>query len=598
MTIPIYPVAVSSRGHCIKQVAAVTFCLSLLAALTTLAHSDELDDYVRLQMAKRNITGLSLAVMQNGKIVRAQGYGVIEKGSRAKVTNTTLFQAGSISKSVAAVGALRLLEQGKVSLDEDVNARLRSWHVPQNEFTKEQKVTLRRILSHSAGLTVHGFPGYAVDEPKPTLVQILDGAPPTNTPPIRVETVPGTKWNYSGGGYTIMQQLVLDVTGRSFPDYMGETVLVPLGMAHSTYEQPLPNEKARQTATGVYPDGSLVKGRWHVYPEMAAAGLWTTPSDLLRFAMGVQQSYAGKPGSILTQDTARQMLTDQKHGDGLGVFLQGKGGSLRFTHSGRDEAFDADLMATASTRQGVVVMINTNEDSGLQDRIVKLVARLYHWPDPPANVTAKQPLIELATKELEPLTGYYEFQSAPLIIAIKKGKLVASLGSSLIDELQPESATSFFMPDGETEVSFETDTTGSVSAMTWSAPDGQTLRLARLASVVHGAAHNRPDPDSSRTARVQAFLAAAAKGGDAMQSNAGVTPGAQKELGRGEPKLSGIQITTFYGEHEITGSNVERHGGKVARVLSYGFTSGNTKQAVLVYVTAENQFTDYDIVAQ
>src|SRR5262249_16319368 len=156
---------------------------------------------------------LSLAIIQDGKIVKAKGYGVTEKGGKTPITTTTLFQAGSISKAVAAMGALHLVEQGKLMLDEDVNSRLTSWKVPENEFTKDKKVTLRGILSHSAGLTVHGFPGYAVDSPFPTLVQILDGEKPANTQAIRVDILPGSRWRYSGGGYTIMQQMILDVAG-------------------------------------------------------------------------------------------------------------------------------------------------------------------------------------------------------------------------------------------------------------------------------------------------------------------------------------------------------------------------------------------------
>src|SRR5206468_690196 len=149
-----------------------------------------------------HIPGLSLAIIQDGKVIRVKGYGVAEQGGERPVTASTLFQAGSISKSVAAVGALRLVQEGKLALDEDVNAKLTTWKVPENAFTREKKATLRGILSHTAGLTVHGFPGYAVDGPVPSLVQVLNGEKPTNTAPIRVDILPGSKWRYSGGGYT------------------------------------------------------------------------------------------------------------------------------------------------------------------------------------------------------------------------------------------------------------------------------------------------------------------------------------------------------------------------------------------------------------
>ncbi len=201
--------------------------------------------------------------------------------------------------------ALHLVEEGKLSLDEDVNHRLKIWKVPENSFTREKKVTLRGLLSHTAGLTVHGFPGYAIDRPIPSLVQILDGSKPANTPAIRVDAVPGNVGGISGGGYTVMQKLMLDVTGETFPQYIQKAVLTPLGIAKSTYEQPLPADWAKETASGYYSNDSAVKGRWHVYPEMAAAGLWTTPSDLARFAIGVQQAVAGKASSVISQTMAK-----------------------------------------------------------------------------------------------------------------------------------------------------------------------------------------------------------------------------------------------------------------------------------------------------
>ena len=206
------------------------------------------------------VPGLSIAVVDNFKIEWAKGYGVIGTGSSTPVTMYTLFQAGSISKPVAATGTLFLVEHDKLSLDENVNQKLKSWQVPDNDFTKDEKVTLRRILSHSAGLTVHGFPGYEVGKPIPTLVQIFNGEPPANTAAIRVDLVPGTKYRYSGGGVTIEQQLDIDVTGKPFPQFMRETVLDKIGMSDSSYEQPLPPARAAAAAIGTRADGTPIHG--------------------------------------------------------------------------------------------------------------------------------------------------------------------------------------------------------------------------------------------------------------------------------------------------------------------------------------------------
>ena len=349
----------------------------------TNVQADKIDDFVAGEMREHQITGLSLAIIEDGKICKAQGYGFTDQGGHAPVTTATLFQAGSISKSVAALGALHLVGQGKLSLDADVNTELRSWKIPANEFTQEKQVTLRRILSHGAGLTVHGFPGYAADATPPTLAQVLDGLKPANTAPIRVDLKPGSKWRYSGGGYTVMQQMVIDVTGRPFPAFMAETVLQPLGMTASTYEQPLPKDRAASSATGHHPNGKAIEGKWHVYPEMAAAGLWTTASDLARFAIGIQQSLAGKTNPVISQAMTREMLTPAMADDGLGVFLARRGGKLWFSHDGRDAGFDATMMASAETGQGAVIMINQNDNSGAVKRILEAISKEHHWQHHP-----------------------------------------------------------------------------------------------------------------------------------------------------------------------------------------------------------------------
>ncbi len=319
------------------------------------------DITLKQMMETFNLPGLSVAVIENYQIAWAKGFGVTEYGGSKPVTTKTLFQAGSISKPVAAVGSMWLVEQGKLSLDEDVNKKLKSWKVPENEFTKEQKVTLRRLMSHSAGLTVHGFPGYAVSEPKPTLVQIFNGTKPANTAPIRVDFVPGTKMRYSGGGVTIEQQLVIDVTNEPFPQFMQQTVLSKIGMTDSSYAQPLPAARAALTATGTRMNGTSVEGRWHIYPEMAAAGLWTTPTDLAKFAIEIALSKQGKANHVLTQKSVQEMLTPQVEAEGggahvgLAFFLDDKTPG-EFGHNGSDEGFQADLSMNAETGRGIAIM--------------------------------------------------------------------------------------------------------------------------------------------------------------------------------------------------------------------------------------------------
>lgn len=325
-----------------------------------------------------NVPGLSLAVIENYRIVEAKAYGVIAPGSTTPVTTKTLFQAGSISKPVAATAALSLVEQGKLALDEDVNLKLKTWELPEDDFTKTEKVTLRRIMSHTAGTTVHGFPGYDVDATMPTVVQVLNGEKPANTDPIRVDIVPGTKQRYSGGGVTIEQLLMTDVTGKAFPTLMRETVLDKIGLSDSSYEQPLPAARAAMTAGGAYADGKPVHGKWHIYPEMAAAGLWTTPTDLAKFAIEIALSKQGKSNRVLSQKMTQEMLTPAMDEVGLGFFME-KDNPGQFGHNGADEGFQALLTMNADTGNGVALMADSDNGIWVMNQILRRIAKEYTW---------------------------------------------------------------------------------------------------------------------------------------------------------------------------------------------------------------------------
>ena len=333
---------------------------------------------IESRMAHYGVPGVSIAVINNNAIEWAKGYGYRDKESKLPVDTQTVFEAGSISKPVAALGALHLVEQGKLDLDENVNVKLKSWKVPDNQFTETEKVTLRRLLSHSAGLTVHGFPGYEVGHPLPTIPQVLDGVKPANTEAVRVETVPGARWNYSGGGYTIMQLLVADVTGKIFPAFMGETVLRKAGMDRSTYEQPLPARLTGNAATA-YKKGEAVPGKYHTYPEMAAAGLWTTSSDLARLGIEVMKSAKGNSNRVLAQSTIHRMLTLQSGKYGLGFQLAGPPVNS-FSHGGVDEGFEALLVCFPESGQGAAIMTNAQGGMALANEITHAMAAEYKWP--------------------------------------------------------------------------------------------------------------------------------------------------------------------------------------------------------------------------
>ncbi len=380
-----------------------------------------------------NVPGLSIAVIDNYKMVWAKGYGVIETGSRTPVTPKTLFQAGSISKPVAATGALYLVEHGKLALDENVNEKLKTWKVPENDFTRNEKVTLRRLMSHTAGLTIHGFPGYDVNDTLPTLVQIFNGEKPANTQPIRVDILPGTKEVYSGGGVTIEQQLMMDVTGKGFPALMRELVLDKIGMTDSSYEQPLPPARAAMTAGGTYADGRVVHGKWHIYPEMAAAGLWTTPTDLSKFAIEIALSRRGKSNRVLSEKMTNEMLKPVLEEAGLGLFMD-KNNPGQFGHNGADEGFQAILTINTESGKGVAIMANSDNGIAVGDILLQSVAKEYGWNYKSAGNGAFPMLLLIAkAKGLQAaLQRYAELKNSPSAEYKVEERTLNSLGYTLL----------------------------------------------------------------------------------------------------------------------------------------------------------------------
>jgi CubicO group peptidase (beta-lactamase class C family) len=330
------------------------------------------------RMHHYKVPGVSIAVIDNEKIDWSRGYGLADTATGQTVEIGTRFQAASISKPVTAMAALHFVEEGKLALDEDVNQRLVSWKVPPNDYTKTEKVTLRRILSHSAGFTVHAVPGYVVGEPVPSLVDILNGKKSANAEPVVVDFVPGSKMRYSGGGFCVLQQLLIDVTGKSFPALMQETVLGKLGMTDSTFDQPLSASQSIYAATGYDEQGAPVPGRWRVYPEMAPAGLWTTSSDLALFAIEILKSREGKSNRVLSSSMTRQMLTPQIEGMGLGIFTNRSASPL--SHGGGNDGFRCLLAAFADSGKGVVIMTNSDNAANLIVEIVHSVAAEYGFP--------------------------------------------------------------------------------------------------------------------------------------------------------------------------------------------------------------------------
>jgi CubicO group peptidase (beta-lactamase class C family) len=317
--------------------------------------------------AAGNTAPIGIAVVDGFEVVRVDG-----------ASKDTLFQAGSISKAVTALVGLELVAAGRLNLDADVNATLRAWRLPG-----ERAIAMRDLLGHTAGVGVPFFPGYAQGEPLPTPVEVLDGVPPALTAPVRIESAPSSGFHYSGGGYVIVQQLVAEATENTFADAAEALVLKPLGMTRSTFQQPLPQPWRTLAA----------RSDWRVYPETAAAGLWTTPSDLARLICAIQRARGGH-ASPTTRTAAALMLEPRvdlpPEGDwsqlpslgvrppdqyGLGVFLEG---TDRFSHLGGAAGFFSILSASVHDGTGTVVM-TASDPSPLAFEVLLAISDEYGW---------------------------------------------------------------------------------------------------------------------------------------------------------------------------------------------------------------------------
>ena len=436
------------------------------------------------RMEAHGTPGLSIALVEEGEVVWCHGYGVAEIGASRPVTPESIFQAGSISKPVAAAVALRLVDDGLIDLDRDVNEVLRSWHVPENEFTRVERVTVRRILAHRAGLTIHGFAGYERGSEIPSLLQILDGTGPANSDPIRVELAPGSATRYSGGGYVLLQMLVEDVTGRNFASLAEELVFRPLGMLRSTFEQPLPEARHAETATAHWATGERVPGGWHVYPELPAAGLWTTPSDLGRFAAGVLDAFAGRSNAILSQDLARAMLTPQGDASrGLGFGLKASERGVRFSHGGSNAGYESWLFGGTGSDEAVIVQTNAAWGDVLGLEVVRGLALELPWL---GMQCIERSVADLSEEDVLAVAGTYEFDD--LFSGTAERFEMTREGDSLVTDATKSSGAMRFFPASRDEwfecalgmtLTIHRDAGGAVIGFTDDLWGGEARRIGR-----------------------------------------------------------------------------------------------------------------------
>lgn len=433
------PVAAQQRTAAVEPSTTIAEVERGLTSAVVLAGTPAPPRTIAAEMSRLHVPGVSIAVLHGGTIEWSKGYGSTRVGG-TPVTPDTLFQAGSISKPVTALAALRLIEQHRLTLDGDVNKQLIGWKLP---MPPGEYVTLRELLSHTAGTTVHGFPGYAAGLPVPSVDDVLAGRAPANTKPVVVDTPPGTVWRYSGGGYTVLQKLIGDVTGQSFKQVLRDEVLRPAGMTHSSFAQPL---DAALLANAAWPHdgtGKPVTGGPHTYPELAAAGLWSTPGDLLRYAVAVRDSAHGKTRALIGQALATEMLTPGKGDYGLGLEVHGAPANRDFSHGGSNEGYENFLVTYTGSGDGVAVMTNGAQGAELGLEITRSVAAAYGWPGYRSIKRASVP-IPAATRAR--LIGHYAIPGLGSFSITGEGAgLALSLKEGVSEPLYASAADTYFI---------------------------------------------------------------------------------------------------------------------------------------------------------
>lgn len=354
----------------------------LMSAAPTAAEADA-DWSIGERMRAHRVPGFSVAMIHGGRVAWTRAYGT-RNASGDRVTTATLFQAGSLSKVVAAATALRAAETGTVDLDADVNRYLQRWRIPASRFTEQRAVTLRHLLTHSAGVTVRGFDGYVRGTPLPTLVQTLNGESPANNAPVRVEATPASANRYSGGGFMIAQLVLEDATDTPFERLARRLVFDPLHLTRSTFASVSASDNNGDIATGFDTTGAEIDGGWRELPEQAAASLWSTPTELASFIVALQHSVRGDTSGLVQQTTARGMMRPQGpgRGQGIGVGLKMRGDSaFRFSHTGSNDGFQAMMIGYLDRGEGIVVMANGDDGNALAMEYVRAVAHTYGWED-------------------------------------------------------------------------------------------------------------------------------------------------------------------------------------------------------------------------
>jgi CubicO group peptidase (beta-lactamase class C family) len=373
------------------------------------------------RMKYYGIQGVSIVAIKNYEIDFAKSYGFADTAKKVKASNETIYSAGSISKLLTAVIVMRLVDEGKLDLDKNVNQYLKSWKIEENDFTKKTPITLRMLLSHTAGASQSSYWGFpATEKNLPSITDILNGNKNAGSNKVVINSEPKKEWRYSGGGYMIVQMVLMDLLNQDFETIAKEYVFKPLGMNNSTFQQPLPASFQQRFSNG-YSAASWYTGTPYIYPQQAPAGLHSTATDLAKLIIAIQKSLA-KKSKYLSTNSANALIAPQaqiSNGGyleemGVGAFLlqkadnQGIDGKY-FEHQGANAGFIAFAMGSVSNGNGAIIMMNNGDDfNGFGKELRRSIAKTYHWNNfLPKEITP----INLDEKTLKAYEGRYRMSA-------------------------------------------------------------------------------------------------------------------------------------------------------------------------------------------
>ena len=419
----------------------------------------------RLQdrMKYYNVPGVSILVLKNGNVHWSKLYGVADANEGTELNEETLFQVASVAKPFTALGILKLFEKGRINLDVDVNEYLKDWQLAETEFSKKEVDSIRRILSHTAGLSGHGFDGYPQDGDFPSTIDVLNGAAASQA--IVVDDLPGKNWRYSGGGYVILQRVIEDVTGMPFAKYMETEILKPLGMSNSTFQQPLDSNKYKNVSSAHNNQGEVVPGKWYNYPEAGAGGLWSTALDLAKYCKEIQEIYAGKRDGIISKKTLDMMFEKTLNDWGLGLHMMGEANDLMFGHEGMNEGFFADFRSFAKG-DGVIVLTN-GSTGNLTAEFLRSISSYYKWNSHLPRMIEE---LDISNEDLKKFTGRFDWLERPgynIEIVIEEGRLHFVAPGFPTSVLTLYKDLKFIDTESQVEVVFTKSTDGHFNNLLW-----------------------------------------------------------------------------------------------------------------------------------